>query len=37
MEGVLISATEGRFLDFESRCQRLAPLLVSFPDDERAR
>ncbi len=37
MEGVLISAAERRFVDFESRCERPAPLPVNFPDDERAR
>jgi hypothetical protein len=37
MEGVLISATERRFFDFESRCERPAPLTVNFPDSESVR
>jgi predicted dehydrogenase len=37
MEGVLISAAEHRFYDFESRCERPAPLPVNFPDNESAR
>jgi predicted dehydrogenase len=34
MEGVLISATERRFFDFESRCEHLT---VNFPDSESPR
>ena len=37
MEGVLTSAAERRFLDFQSRCERPAPLPVNFPDNESAR
>jgi hypothetical protein len=35
MEGLLISATERRFYDFRSRCDRPEPLPVNFPDSER--
>jgi predicted dehydrogenase len=35
MDGVLISATEKRFYEFESRCERPEPLPTSFPDSER--
>jgi hypothetical protein len=34
MEGVLTSAAEHRFFDFEGGCKRPAPLSVNFPDDE---
>jgi predicted dehydrogenase len=36
MEGLLTSASERRFYDFESRCERPAALPVNFPDNERA-
>jgi predicted dehydrogenase len=36
MEGLLTSASEHRFYDFESRCERPAALPVNFPDNERA-
>jgi hypothetical protein len=36
MEGVLISADQHRFFEFESRCERPAPLPLNFPDNERA-
>ena len=37
MEGLLTSASERRFYDFESRCERPTPLPMNFPDDERGR
>lgn len=33
MEGLLTSASEGRFFDFKSTCERPAALPVNFPDD----
>jgi predicted dehydrogenase len=36
MEGLLTSASERRFYDFESRCERPAALPVNFPDNEQA-
>ena len=36
MEGLLTSADERRFYEFESRCERPAPLSLTFPDDEPA-
>ena len=36
MEGLLISAAERRFYEFQSRCERPAPLPENFPDEEKA-
>jgi predicted dehydrogenase len=36
MEGLLTSASEQRFYDFQSRCERPAPLPENFPEGERA-
>jgi predicted dehydrogenase len=37
MEGLLTSASESRFYEFQSRCERPMPLPKNFPNDERAR
>ena len=35
MEGLLTSASERRFYQFQSRCERPTPLPENFPDDEK--
>jgi predicted dehydrogenase len=36
LEGLLTPASERRFFEFQSRCERPAPLQENFPDDEKA-